>query len=427
MTTKTRPSHVVTARSVDITYSASPGSDSHSTFTYATGSDTISYADGPRSPNGRWPWKECSHVKVAHRDPIVSTIEYVDKNRSNGGLMTYHGNIYDLQSGPRLPSGNWDPKVCQGILDQLDLNKGESVLLYSGVLQAIPLLGGALKFTSVLNKAARNLSKSFKKKPFTTVVKSLISMDFIDRFVISPTIDDARKFQDATDYVLRTLQTARDRNEHTFALESTVKTVISRSERTRSMNNGGYSGTLRVKEVSESYIEDKAFALCRGKYNLTAEAPLKLWARRVGLTRPLDSVWDLVPFSFVIDYFTRAGDFISALSDEMSSVDGLSGTMVKVLDLWGTHKRRAHVTIEPVGWVSQPSKFWNDDRIVGPTYTKGRKSIIDNVAFDRFRIPNPWGILSSLQQKVSDYLTIDLSPSSTQKRTIAELIIQAKL
>jgi hypothetical protein len=193
------------------------------------------------------------------------------------------------------------------------------------------------------------------------------------------------------------------------------------------MYQGGYSGTISVRQTTERYIEDKAFALCEGTYDMTGDAPLQLWARRVGLTRPLDSAWDLVPFSFVIDYFTRAGDFISALSDEMSSVNGLSGSMVKIRDLWGTHRTVARVISQPLRWISKPDLFWNDRRIEGPSFTDDSVITYESGTFERFRVQNQWSVLSSLQRKVSDYLSITLNPSSTQKRTIAELIIQAKL
>jgi hypothetical protein len=352
----------------------------------------------------------------------------MDQNKSDpSAIMAYRGQIIDDTSSSKAPTGAWDPEVVRGILDQINLNSGESVLLYSGVLQAVPLVGAAFKFTSILNRAARKLSKSFRRKPFTTVVKSLIALDFVDRFVISPTIDDARKFMDATNYVLRKLETARERSTHVFALESGVKTVLEKSEVTRYMYQGGYSGTIRVRQTTERYIEDKAFALCEGTYDMTGDAPLKLWAHRVGLTRPLDSAWDLVPFSFVIDYFTRAGDFISALSDEMSSVNGLSGSMVKIRDLWGTHRTVARVISEPLQWTSEPSLFWNDNRIAGPSFTDDPVVTYESGTFDRFRITNQWSVLSSLQRKVSDYISVTLNPSSKQKRTIAELIIQAKL
>jgi hypothetical protein len=349
----------------------------------------------------------------------------------NGDFWLGYDNYYRPRlSDVSLPSGAFDDGALVGLLDQLDLNKGESVLLYSGILQAVPLVGSVFKMTSILNKAARNLSKSFRKKPFTTVVKSLISADFVDRFVISPTIDDARRFADATDYVLRVIQTAQERSAHIFALQTDLKSIVSQSS--GSIDVGSAYGSIPPMKGcrwrKQQTLESKAFMLCSARYDIGAISPLKLWARRVGLTRPLDSVWDLVPFSFVIDYFTRAGDFISALSDEMSDQDGLRATCVNILDLWQTFTRKGEHVVEGGDVQSWASYDWwashcqtiNQSQVQGTAYLR-------NVEFQRQRISNPWARLLPLQERIDDYLTVNLDLSSTRKRTIAELVIQAKL
>jgi hypothetical protein len=309
-------------------------------------------------------------------------------------------------------------------MDQLDLNSRENVLLYSGVLQAVPLLGSVFKFNRILKDAARKFGKDLRKKPFTTAVKSLISADFIDRFVISPTIDDARRFMDATNYVLRVIDTARERNAHQFALQSASTDVREHSEEQSYSSVNGDSGEINYLRVSDRRIETKAFILLEAEYDMMAVDPLKIWAQRVGLTRPLDSVWDLVPFSFVIDYFTRAGDFISALSDEMSSVDGLKGRITRINDLWYTQTRRSIRYRQGLSLRRPPSMAGGTWEMY-PRFTAGRGGI-SNVVFTRRRIKNPWVYLLSLQHQ-EDYLSINLSLSSTRKRTIAELVMQAKL
>jgi hypothetical protein len=308
------------------------------------------------------------------------------------------------------------------LLDQIDLNTDNAVLLYSGVLQAVPLLGSVSTFLRTFNRIVPDVLRRFRKRPFTEAVKSLISLDFIDRFVITPTLDDIRKFQDATDYVLRVIDTARERNEHRFALEAATTVVTSNSESTGYLSGKSGFGSVPAKFKTTVSSTSKAFMLLEASYDMTAVDPLKVWAQRVGLTRPLDSVWDLVPFSFVIDYFTRAGDFISALSDEMSRVQGLQGTITKIHDLWGTHLRRSERTVMPTGkpssGVSGGTAF-----VWVPGTGKQKKE-----EFRRFQIGNPWLALSSLSRgSLGDYLKVNLDLSATRKRTLAELIIQAKL
>lgn len=421
-------------RSIQIKYyrERMNGSESSNVWTYNTGSERISYESGRRLPTGRWPWKTCEHVSTNVLDPIVATFSYDysfgygrDKKHKRGYTGVYV--MDDNWRASKAPNGGFDPQTVRDLMNQVDLNTSDSVLLYSGVLQAVPLLGGALKFSSILNQAARKLSKSFRKKPFTTVLKTLISADFIDRFVISPTIDDARKFADATNYVLRVIQTARERTASRFALSSTSRVMHSSSEGTTSLGVSGDLPSISAEWERRSSTTSKAFMLLEAKYDIGAIDPIKFWAQRVGLTRPLDSVWDLVPFSFIVDYFTRAGDFISRLSDEMSRVEGLTGTITRIHDMWCSLENTSSCTMRATGhgrfgpnWAN--SYYRLDSQVYQPSQAISRNSI-----YNRYRIPNPWQYLSSLSERISDYLTINTELSATRKRTIAELVIQAKL
>jgi hypothetical protein len=394
-------------------------------FDYQSGSDTITYEEGKRN-NGHWPWKECEHVSDRVYQPIVarSVYHYQDPPGWYGRQWNAEATYQVGWDGTMLPvpAKEFNPVSVQAVLDQIDLNSKESVLLYSGVLQAVPLLGSVFKANRILKDAAKHLSKGMRKQPFTTVVKSLISADFVDRFVIRPTLDDMHKFQDATDYVIRVINTARERNAHRFALSSDLSEVVASKSGTFSTGNGD-SSVIHGKWTQSSVTRSKAFVLVEAKYDLDAVSPLKVWAQRVGLTRPLESAWDLVPFSFVIDYFTRAGDFIAALSDEMSNVEGLRGQIVTIHDMWGTIDNSSSIVWTATGYSGNPipSGFPGSNNVdLGEGYCKSRN-------FRRFRIPDPWQYLNSLQERINDYLTVDVKLSSTRIRTLLELFIQSKL
>lgn len=395
---------------------------------YKSGASTIDYDDGGRLPSGHWPWKRCVHTCTNAFTGEAFKSHLRMENRTRGYfqdyVMTGKPSSPYISRPSSLPTNPWDSSTANALLSQIDLNTGESTLLYSGILQAVPIVGSVFKLTSILNKAVRKFGKSFRQQPFTTVVKTLISADFIDRFVISPTIDDARRFMDATNYVLRTLETARQRNASRFALQASSSMTHRHAERTVTQSSVSGVGGYNLLETLDVQTVSKAFILLEAKYDVGGLSPIKLWARRVGLTRPLDSVWDLVPFSFVIDYFTRAGDFISHLSDEMSSVDGLKGVITKVHDMWGSVENRVQTQ-----WTSQlnyrpsvPSGYVRTIDEFEPL-----KRTMKSSRYERFRIPDPYGYLLQLQEKPEKWLSLNLELSSTRKRTIAELIIQAKL
>lgn len=425
MPTKTRPSE-----HTKIVRTRKWGTESNYTnyFEYYTGSETITYDDGAKF-EGKWPWKACEHVTDRLYSPVCASIEwgYQDPPGWYGRTWRSYDTFQASWDGSMLPvpTAEWDPNTIYSILSQLDLNSKENVLLYSGVLQAVPLLGAVTKFNSIMKGVSKYVTKSLRKKPFTTVLQSLISADFIDRFVISPTLDDVRRFQDSTDYVLRVIETARQRSSTKFALSSEVKTDVDSWEGTFRATNGD-AGAVYGTERRHSSVRSKAFMLLEAKYDMLALDPIKIWAQRVGLTRPLDSVWDLVPFSFVIDYFTRAGDFIAALSDEMSNVEGLHGTITKIHDLWCTVDARSEIQWEATSNSGDPNtdRWWAANRYYH--WTMG-ESFVRSGIFRRFRIPNPWPYLLSLNENLGDYLTVNTQLSSTRKRTLLELFIQSKL
>lgn len=373
-------------------------------------SESISYQLGPMFDNGHCNWKPCTHDTTNKISGPVGNWSF------NEGRWHMEGTNLPIQSfSHSAPIANFDGNVLSGIWDQLDLNCRDGVLLYSGILQAVPLLGGALRFNRIMRDLARRLKKDFLKKPFTTVLKSAISLDFIDRFVVSPTIDDARKFADATDYVLRVINTAQNRTMAPFALSAESTTTFADRSRSGTSTIPGMSIMYDWTERTRSYSTTKMFALIEGRYSLAAIDPIKLWAARVGLTRPLESAWDLVPFSFVVDYFTRAGDFVSRLSDEMSDQDGLRAVVSKIHGLWYTLKNSYSVECDcsPV--------YYPGVHIHGI----GGKARAETTHFERAPVPDAWSRVLSLPTSIGEFVNIDVGV--TRGRTLAELFIQAKL
>lgn len=373
--------------------------------------DRIEYPSGPKYSNGRCNWKPCTHIWTNVQAGVFGSCSFLDdRNGAEGTVTTRH----PMSVSP--PSGEWDQGIVADLINQVDLNCTDSVLLYSGILQAVPLLGGALKFNAIMRKLAKQLKKDFQRKPFTTVIKSAISLDFIDRFVVSPTIDDARKFLDATNYVIRVINTARERSSHPTALQaSRVQQIDSQtSDISFALPYTRWSGRRKTDKT----ITSKGFMLLDVRYDAGAIDPIKLWASRVGITKPFESAWDLVPFSFVVDYFTRAGDFISKLSEEMSRQEGLSGTISGILDCWGSVKREGRIIETCTGINGHPNYFF---RVRNRQY--GETSVSSGF-YSRFPIASIGNLINSLE---SSNNLFDVKLSKTRIRTLLELWLQAKL
>lgn len=412
MKTKTFPAHVAYGPTTQ--QNTFPGNTYRRQYT--EGADTITYSEGPKYINGRCNWKECDH-SYGFRASFGGSV-YAEDHRF--GRFYYMYGIGDADvtrplSAPIIDS----PAVSStyaGIWDQLDLNCHDSVLLYSGILQAVPLVGGAFKFVSIMNRLARKLTRDFKRKPFTTVLKSAISMDFINRFVIRPTIDDARKFINAHNYVINVMNTMYERSgilPTAYKTQQTAQTVHSTRAYVCSPAQPSASpgiklkGTLTERSVGTTTV----FLLANVAYNTAAADPIKLWATRLGVNRPLDSFWDLVPFSFVVDYFTRAGDFISQVGNELTDQDALRGVIQKVHGCWFTqHKRRERVA------EFDNYQVTNGDYVL---FVPGKASC-SRGEFHR----HPCGWPDMTFRDPSGFFHLDLT--TVRARTLAELAIQAK-
>lgn len=386
-----------------------------STATFSTpSSDEISYSPGPKYISNHCNWKECVHRwrSTPNRVPFSYSERvgpvYYDYDYSSA--LNEKPIIADPPPASKLPDSS---EVWKKVYDQINLNTSDGVLLYSGIIQAIPLLGGAMNAVSVLNRAGRSLSRSMRRRPFTTVVKSLIQADFIDRFVVRPTLQDMQKFADSFDYVLRVINTAQERNRQVAtAFEATTENIISQS----SVSVDDYYAGARVQgtRLTKSSASRTIFMLAKVTYDADCISPFKLWAARAGLSRPLDSAWDMIPFSFVLDYFVRAGDFLSHVSDTLSDQDALVGRIGKVFDCWQTTKCETFSLLKA-------SLTPRNSRITH--FTGGSVEIKTSAGvFTREQVP----VMSEPGFWDGEGL---ISPklSTTRLRTLAELLIQARL
>jgi hypothetical protein len=384
-------------------------------------SSTITYGEGPAFHGSTPVWKPCDQTWTSKTSGMLCSI-YSETSRRTGNPDTQ--SVYNRLYVPDIgfsattpPAPDWSD-VTDKFWDAVDLNTGEAVMAYSAVLQAVPLIGGVFKINSVLNKIGKWATKSLRRKPFTEVVKTAISADFINRFVVQTTLDDMHTVANSMNYVMNKVQTAYRRNVEPTAFKPSVSTRSSSQSGTNHVTIGNQR--IDFKWTSFGISTRKLFILADVQYDVDPATPLRLWLNRVGLTRPLESAWDLVPFSFVADYFLRTGDFLTNVSQEMSSIEGLKGRVMGIRSMWFTEKRERGITFsDPVvsrpglspqykydAWIVTPG---TSSRTIGEFHRHPFVGDLSQIGFwDRGGLWSP-------------------SLSSTRVRTLAQLFIQAKL
>lgn len=389
-------------------------------------SSTITYQDGPKFNHSasvsRLNWKECHHTFAGNRIGVRNSWTAWQR-RYAGRTWRTSGNGYVQVSGPTGAPPEWNQQLILSLVDEIydniDLNCNEAVMCYSAVLQAVPMLGAVTKINTILRRFAKELSKSMRRKPFTTCIKQLISADFVNRFVIQTTLDDIRTVADSTNYVLKTIELCRARNAEEATVLEAKKTI-------RSDPSFTFSDTDKLWCTGRTWISSRFTGTdstvtdvkvkCRAKlrYNTEAIDPIKLWAAKVGLTRPLESVWDMVPFSFVADYFLRTGDFLTHLSNQMSSQDGLAGKVLSMESPWVMSKLYSERAV-------MAAPFVRDDGDIRWTCNGGTSRFITGT-FDRQRLDSTY--VRGFWDRGGLWAP---RLSSTRLRTMFELWLQAKM
>lgn len=385
-----------------------------------TASNSITYGLGPKYVNGRMSWKPCVHSRFNDCSGILydGTWKATWQPKYSRRACTTPGGSSPTFASGTIPSLD-SSALWQQFHDSLDLNCKDSVLAYSTIVQLFPLGGQLLRANHILRKVAKQLSRDMRRKPFATVIKSAISLDFINRFVVQTTLDDLHKVATSMDYVLSVIDRARAREASPTAYKFDQYTERVAFDRTRTYSDAGANvkGTLREKRLA--FRRQQLHVLALAKYNLSEVSPLLLWANRVGLTKPLGSMWDLIPFSFVVDYFFRAGEFIDTLENQYTSIDGLVGKVQSIEGAWLTEKS-GYQTSYDFTLTGQYYTFKTDNLRLAGGHSDWYRTTFS-------RMPATYQEFSRAGLLDEKWGQFTPSLSATRKRTLLQLYLQYKL
>lgn len=382
----------------------------------------ITYGDGPKySADGKLNWKPCTHQKGTQVSGRIATTTGYHRSWQ---IWSTFGCDIGSPSFINVPASASEQTAQREAWDKywtsLDLNCRNRVLAYSAVAELIPMLGAALKVTRTLNRIGR-WARRLRRKPFSEVIKAAISADFINRFVVQPTIADMNMLRDAHCYVLRVLETAHTRNAMPYQFTGTgfsgLKDVLPTQAESYKSNNY-FQTRVNCEGMRFGGVESTLHILSKVYYDVHTVKPIELWLARTGLSTPLDAAWDLIPFSFVADYFFRIGDFIEKVSTDTTSQEGLKGQVGNIYGAWFCQKTGSWNTYKPTSKIT----FAGSGSYSSVSTSYGVQHFTKDLTFRRFPAP----LLGESRFWDNPLLNAN-GLSSTQRRTLAELAIQLVL
>lgn len=217
---------------------------------------------------------------------------------------------------------------------------------------------------SKLKRYAKTVSKRYSKKRAKEKAAALSELSNLwleYRYAIRPLIYDLRTLLGLLDkHLQKTRATARGKERIYGRNEETVE----------------YSLTDRVDrdEYCTEKVTTEEFVYARSGVLYTISDAISNLLRLLGLDKPVETLWELTPFSFIIDWFFSIGDLLSSWFKS----SGLS-----VLTSWVTLRQVKKVTNNVLSFrITDKNGYrWTDC-----TYQKGYSW---SVVTRDIRIPNP--------------------------------------
>lgn len=156
-------------------------------------------------------------------------------------------------------------------------------------------------------------------------VRELAGSHLAYEFGLAPLIGDLSSMFAIREKVAKRIAELEARNGRSIRLVKRVPSSVVRIPISSTFS--GYPGHIIMEEGQWiGTIEGAVQATVNSFFVNDASAQTKLWSSALGLSTPLQSIWELVPFSFVIDWFVPIGNTFLRLEDKL----GLGSTVRSV-------------------------------------------------------------------------------------------------
>lgn len=248
-------------------------------------------------PNSAKPLDEISNVSIADDSQLQSS-------------DIFSSPIYPVTSFKHQWPGG-DPMSTTTLLHPIDL-----VDVYGTIAQGLPEIGGFTMSTEtnlLVNLIQiKELLSLFSRRPLLLGPVGLVASLFLmTEFAIKPTVDDYITMRDMAQKLIKAVDAwNKNAGKTTYFHFIVEKGKFEESETLIPIV--GWEDSHQVSGTTKTVV---TIAIKGTRITVPNSA---IMLSQLGVTKPIGVLWELIPFSFVLDWFTDLSGFISQFEDPVS-------------------------------------------------------------------------------------------------------------
>lgn len=278
------------------------------------------------NPHGVGASNSLHHEKISYTDMTIVLPSSMNALGTTRAQASYGGYVFargDKAPGPMPPAIDYTNAVNDLIADAL------------GVMPTqVNLLVNAAEFTqlktlvpSLLQGIGSLFTWGVRQKLGKKSVKQIAGSHLAYSFGLAPLISDFRSLFSIRGKVEKRIKQLKDRNGGAVRVSkatsittasSAYAAIYGWSDDTHFTENGKWSCT------SQGFVS----ARVNGFFSGNSEAQAKMWASALGLSTPLQTIWELIPFSFVVDWFIPVGNTFQTLERKLGLGTTVQGCFI---------------------------------------------------------------------------------------------------
>lgn len=246
----------------------------------------------------------------------------------NGGPIyrTYTGNLFNVGTWPADPAGISTTKADLVALSNYYKKLKQSQTTFQGgvflaeLREAVRMIKHpAMTLRKGIDDYLKTVKKQLRKNRNPKVRRNIPSNTWLEyQFGWAPLMNDIRDGNTALEHLKR-VHPLMTKKVVGFGVDETV-TFTNRSF------SSGLVWSWQDKDVSTCKVFYSGAVKIEASGSLTMEARLL----GIGLSDFVPTVWELIPYSFLIDYFTNIGDVLSSWAFPTASVAWNQRTIVRI-------------------------------------------------------------------------------------------------